>query len=178
MYIGEIYLGWAQALLREYEVAAASLAHAAEIGQAFGGRPVSYDRLLLAEGDLAVSTGRIGDALELAGRAAEYSRDIGSIFSEGYAHRLWARVLAKAEPPQWEEAEAHLANSLNLFEQGDAVLEAARTQQAWGILCRDQGNQAAAREHMEQAAAKFEKAGLAGELAKTKQELASLAAVL
>ena len=71
--------------------------------------------------------------------------------------------------PQWDEAEAQLAESLRLLEAGQSQLEAARTQVAWGTLCRDRGDLAAARAHWERAAAQWEASGLTHELERTRE---------
>jgi len=39
--------------------------------------------------------------------------------------------VSQAEGPQWDEAEAQLAHSLRLLEEGHSRLEAARTRVAW-----------------------------------------------
>ena len=71
-------------------------------------------------------------------------------------------------PPQWDEAEDQLAQSLRLLEEGQSRLEAARTHVAWGAICRDRGDFIGAREHWEQAATQWEKSGLTHDLARTR----------
>ena len=83
--------------------------------------------------------------------------------------------MAALDPPQWDEAEAQLAHSLRLLEEGQSWLEAARTHVAWGAVCRDRGDLAAARAHWEQAAAQWERSELGHELVRTRALMESLA---
>ena len=53
-------------------------------------------------------------------------------------------------------------------------MEAVGSHLAWGSLCRDRGDLAAAREHWEQAAAQFEASGLVQELERIRTLLADL----
>ena len=39
-----------------------------------------------------------------------------------------------------KEAEAHIAESRQILLSGEILLEDARTQVAWGLLCRDHGD--------------------------------------
>ena len=83
--------------------------------------------------------------------------------------------MSQAEGPQWDEAEARLAHSLRLLEEGHSRLEAARTRVAWGTVSRDRGDLAAARAHWEQAATQWERSGLTHELARIRALIESLA---
>ena len=76
-----------------------------------------------------------------------------------------------------EEAERHLAASIQTLLSGENLLEAARTQVAWGLLCRDRGDLASAQGHFEQAAAQFETSGLTGELETVQSYLAQRGSV-
>ena len=100
---------------------------------------------------------------------------MGGLFAEGFAQRVWGQSLAALDSPDWNDVEEHLAASLRCFEEGDARLEAARTHVAWGLLCRDRRDAAAARGHLEQAAAQFEASGLVDELERTRCALQNLA---
>jgi hypothetical protein len=57
---------------------------------------------------------------------------------------------------RWEEAEAHLAASVEILLSGEALLEAARTQVIWGLFYHSRGELASTQEHFEQAVAQFE----------------------
>jgi hypothetical protein len=98
------------------------------------------------------------------------------------ARRAWGQALAvlaqlvpaEGEGKEWDEAEAQLAESLRLFESGEARLEAARTHVAWGDACRERGDLTAAQTHWEQAAAQWEASGLEDELARTRARMAQV----
>jgi hypothetical protein len=60
-----------------------------------------------------------------------------------------------------------LTASLQEFESGDCLVEAARTHVTWGKLCQMRGDHAPAREQFEKAAAQFEASGLERELKET-----------
>jgi tetratricopeptide (TPR) repeat protein len=90
------------------------------------------------------------------------------------AQRVWGQALAIVNGPDDAQAEAHLQKSLMLFEEGEAVIEAARTHFAWGKVLRARGDTEAAREHLEQAGAQFQASGLTGELEQTKRLIDSV----
>lgn len=102
----------------------------------------------------------------------ELAREVGGILSPGIAQRVWGQALARQA--RWEEAEAHLAESWQLLLSGEVLLEAARTQVARGLLCRDRGNLTSAQKHFEQAAAQFETSGLTHELETVQSYLAQI----
>jgi hypothetical protein len=105
-----------------------------------------------------------------------------SIQNEGLARCTWGQALAALQSPvvghtdgpHWDGAETQLAHSLRLFEEGQNRLQQARTHQAWGAVCRDRGNRAAARAHWQQAAVQWEASGLDHELARTRKLIESL----
>jgi tetratricopeptide (TPR) repeat protein len=140
------------------------------------GRPLVHaDLLAAANAETAYGAGHVRQAIDLAERAVGIAQERGAIFAEGLARRAWGQALAALAPPQWDEAEAQLAHSLRLLEAGQARLEAARTHEAWGAVCRDRGDIAATRAHWEQAAAQWEVSGLDHELARTQALIESLA---
>ena len=114
------------------------------------------------------------EAITLIEKAVTQAREVGGIFAEGLAQRSWGQALAAAHAPAWDEAEEHLAISLRCFEEGEARLEAARTRVVWGQHLRDRSDLAAAREHLEKAAAQFEASELTEELERTRRIMASL----
>ena len=69
----------------------------------------------------------------------DIAQEMGGIFGEGLARRVWGQALAALMPQQRDEAEAQLAESLRLLESGQSRLEAARTHVAWGAGGRDRG---------------------------------------
>jgi predicted ATPase len=173
-YVGHGYRGWAESRLGQHEAARESMAESIAVGQSLGGQLIMADWLAAAHAEIALNAGRIEEALALAEEAVALGKSAGSLFSEGLAHRVWATALAARRPPLWEEAEAHMEASLQPLEAGEAYLEAARTHLAWGLLRRDRGDAAAARDHFEKAAAQFEASGLVRELERTRRWLLKL----
>jgi tetratricopeptide (TPR) repeat protein len=173
---------WAADRAGQYAVAAACAAKAQAVAQELGGRLSTADLRAAIDAEIALGAGRMQEALALAGRAVGLAQEVGGIFAEGLARRAWGQalaalvppVLSAAEGPRWDEAEAQLAESLRLLEAGPARLEAARTHVAWGAVCRDRGDLAAARAHWERAAAQWKASGLAHELARTRALIESL----
>ena len=68
----------------------------------------------------------------------------------------------------------YLKASVQVLFSGEILLEAARSQVAWGLHCRDRGDQASALGLFERAAAQFEMSGLTGELETVQSYLAQM----
>jgi hypothetical protein len=139
------------------------------------GRLILADWFAVARADVALAAGRIDEAPTLAEQAVGVAKQVGSIFTQGLAHRVWARALAAATPPRWEEAEAHLVTSLRAFESGEAHLPAAHARLLWGQLCRDRQDTAAALDHLERAADQFAASQLDDELGQARRLIAEMA---
>jgi DNA-binding SARP family transcriptional activator len=169
IYDGYLTLGWAVCRAGQYDAAAAYAAKATAILQELGGRLVMADQLAALDAEIACGAGRVREAIILAEQAVGIAQERKTIHCEGLARRTWGQALAALVHPQWDEAEAQLAESLRLLEAGQSQLEAARTQVAWGTLCRDRGDLAAARAHWERAAAQWEASGLTHELERTRE---------
>lgn len=122
--------------------------------------------------ELLLSAGRVEEALACAEAVVELAREMGGVLSAGLAQRVWGQALMQLT--RWEEAEAHLAESWQILLSGENLLEAARTQISWGLLCRNRGDQASAQEHFESAAAQFEASGLTRELELVRNYLAQM----
>jgi hypothetical protein len=137
---------------------------------------VLADQLAALDAEIACGAGRVREAIALAERAVGIAQERKTIHCEGLARRTWGQALAALETPCWDEAEAQLAHSLRLLEEGQSRLAAARTQVAWGAVCRDRGDLAGAQAHWQQAAAQWERSGLSHELARTRALMGSLAA--
>lgn len=159
---------WAESRLGEHQAARESVTQAEAIAYKLGGHLFFDDWLAAIKVELALNAGRIEEALTRAEQATDFVRSVGGKFAEGTVQRAWGGALAALDPPQMDEAEAHLSRSLELFDSGGAVLEAARTHVAWGRVLMARGNAGAAREHFEKAAAQFQASGLARELEETR----------
>jgi tetratricopeptide (TPR) repeat protein len=174
VYIGYGAKGWAEGRFGLFEDAINSMALSQTAAQELGGAVMMADWFAAGNAEIAFGVGRLKEALALAEQAVKIAQKMGGIFAEGAARRVWGQALAALTPPQWDEAEAQLAESLHVLESGQNRLEAARTHVAWGTVCRDRGDLAAAREHWEQAAAQWEKSELPWELEKVQTLIASL----
>ncbi|HEX9077511.1 MAG TPA: tetratricopeptide repeat protein, partial [Anaerolineae bacterium] len=168
VFVGAILTGWAESRLAQHAEAAAHIAQAKSVAEQLGGQLTMTERLAAAEAEIALNTSHLQEAVMLAEQAVAQAQAVGSIYSEGLAHRVWGQALARLEPARWEEAEEHLGASLSAFEAGEARLQAAHTHVAWGRVLHERGNNDAARVHFEQAAAQYEASGLAEQLEETR----------
>lgn len=166
----------AQSRLGQHPDAQETMKASRAIAAQLGGQFLMWDWLAAVEAELAHNAGRMEDAIALAERTVAISNSIGGIFSAGWARRVWADALAASVPPQWEDAQIHLATSCELFESGGALLEAARTHVAWGQMLRTWGKAEEARAHFVKAAAQFQTSGLMDELGRTQELIDSLSA--
>lgn len=169
LYVGYGYQAWAESRLGDPVAASASMAKSKQIGQQSGGRLTSADAFAAASAEIALHAGRTTDALALAEQTVKSAKSMDDNFAQGLAQRVWAEALAAIEPPRYDQAEVHLAESLRVFEEGDARLEAARTHVAWGKILLKCGKENAVREHFEKAEAQFEISGLTEEMKLARQ---------
>lgn len=163
VYLGYGFRGWAESRMGQHEDAIKSMAQSQAIESQLGERLLLRDWLAAAHAEVVLAAGRVEDALSRAEATVEFARSVGGIYGEGLAHRVWGQALAEGCPPNWDEAEAHLATSVQVLESGEAFLEAARTHVVWGQICRNRGDLLSALEHFGKAAAQFETSGLASE---------------
>jgi tetratricopeptide (TPR) repeat protein len=160
VYVGHGFCGWAYARLGQFEAAQDSLARSEEIAQTLGGRLILADWFAAANAEIALATRHAEQALQLAREAVQTAQGVGSVFSAGLAQRVWGEALVRLSPPQWEEAERHLATSVQLLESGQILLEAARVRVAWGHICSAQGKQTEAQALWAAAAEQFKRSGV------------------
>jgi class 3 adenylate cyclase/tetratricopeptide (TPR) repeat protein len=163
LYAGLAFRGWANGRLGHHAAARRDMEQSNAVGAGLG-RLILADWFAVARADVAVSAGRIEEAVTLAEQAVGVANQVGSVFTEGFAHRVWAQALAATAPPRWDEAEAHLATSLRALESGEARLPTAHTHLVWGQLCRDRQDTAAALDHLRKAADRFAASQLDDEL--------------
>lgn len=119
--------GWAHARLGQLPEAQANFETAQRLGAQAGGHLFFADMFEAAYAELALRQGNMDVARERAIHAVEMARATGSVFSEGLAQRVWAQTLAH------EPAAPHFAESIHLFEAGNAQIEAARARTAWDL---------------------------------------------
>ena len=173
--VGNAWRGWAEGRAGDFEAAAASMARSQAVIQEPGGQVIGADWIAAINAEIALGMGCFEDALALTERAIGIAQKMGGIFAEGLARQVRGQALAALDPPRWDEAEAQLTESLRLLESGQHRIEAARTHEAWGTVCRDRANLTAAREHWEQAAVQFEASDLLQDLERIHALLADLA---
>lgn len=168
-------IGLAQSWLGRRDESAANRALARE---RLKGRPTILigDWLVMAEIDGSLHQGRVADSLALAQEAVARSGAHGRIFGEGLAHSCWARGLIVQDPPDYDEAERHLAQSVRLLTDGEHRLAVAHANMLWGYAKFARGERDAAISLIEQAEAQFESAPLPIPLAQARAWLAALRA--
>lgn len=171
VYFAHGFRAWAESRLGNPAAGLASMAHTHAIGHNLGGRLLIRDWFAAAEAEMTLAAGHPQSALTLAEEAVAIAKTVEGIFAEGLAERVWGQALTALQHPHGSEVEGHLTASLRAFETGEAHLEAARTHAIWGAICRDHGDWAGARHHLEKAAAQFGDSGLSSELEKAHQGL-------
>jgi tetratricopeptide (TPR) repeat protein len=164
IYAGHGFQSIAQSRLGKHAAAFESMTRSQALGEKLGQNLIFGDWFAAAGAEIALNAVQIDNALELAEQAAARGQQMGGLYSQGLAHRVWGQALAAHQPPRSAEAEKHFAESLRLFEAGQARLEAARTRLAWGKMLRERGEPDAARQELAQAAAQFDRSGLTREL--------------
>jgi tetratricopeptide (TPR) repeat protein len=174
LHAGLAFRGWANGRLNHHAAARRDMEQSNAVGAGLG-RLILADWFAVARADIALAVGRIDEALTLAQQAVGITNQVGSVFTEGLAHRVWAQALAAATPPRWDEAEAHMATSLRALESSEAHLPAAHAQLISGRLCRDRQDTAAALDHAQKAAHQFAASQLDDELRQTRRLIAEIA---
>ncbi len=163
-HIGLVFEAWSLSMLGRHAEAAGQMAEAQAVAKTLGGRLFMADWAAAATAELAHNAGEREQAIGQAQQAVEFARSIGGIFGEALAHRVWGVALASLPEPNHAESDAHLSSSIELFESGGALLEAAHTHLLWGQLSQERGDGVAATDHLRRAAPVFEEAGLTAQL--------------
>ncbi len=167
LYLGYGLRAWAESWLGRHKEAIQSMARSQAASQKLGERYLFQDIFAAATAEIFLAAGRVEEALTHAETTVELARTVGGNLSEGIAQRVWGQALASLS--HVEEAETHLAASVQVLFSGEILLEAARTQVAWGLLCRDRGDLVAAHGHFESAIAQFEASGLIHDLERVRR---------
>ena len=158
-----VFGGWAKVRLEKYKEAMQSLERAQDASRKLGRQIMGQDIFAAVSAELRLSTGQVEEALAQAQATIELARaEVGGMLSEGIAQRVWGQALVRLAC--WEEAKTHLNASVQTLLSGENLMEVARTQVIWGLLCRDHGEREEAIAHFRQAAAQFESSGLTREL--------------
>ena len=167
LYAGHAERAYAESRMGDHDAARADMLTFKELSHEFSPQISYADWYAAAEAQIVLRAGDVEEALVVAQRGAELSQSMQALFGGAISQRVWGQALVLLDPPCYDEAEAHFAESLRMFEEGDARLEAARTQVEWGKLLDARGNGDGAREQYQKAAAQFQASGLESELAET-----------
>jgi len=169
-----LWRAWAEANARQFRAAEASMAEAQAVAQQLGGSLVLGDYTPAVKAEIALGTGRVPEALDLAEQAVATAQEAGNLLLEAYGRRARGQALARFQPSRWGEAETAFAASLRLFESMPCPPQSAYTHLVWGTACRDRGDLAAAREHWEQAVTLWESCGITWQAEKARALIATL----
>jgi tetratricopeptide (TPR) repeat protein len=174
LYAGLAFRAWANGRLGHHAAAHSDMEQSNAVGAGLG-RLILADWFAVARADIALAAGRIDEALTLAEQAVGVANQVGSVFTEALARRVWAQALAATTPPRWDEAETLMATSLRALESGQARLPAAHARLVWAHLCRDRQDTAAALDHAQRAADQFAASQLDEELRQARRFIAQTA---
>jgi len=172
-YVGYALWAWSAARNGQLDIAAEKMIKSHEVAQKLGGKAIMGDIAMAARSEIALLKGDWNDAVELAQKTLEVAQMTGAVWSAGVAYRVWGQALVNFDPPGWDEAEMHLAESLSVLETGENRLEAARTHLIYGKICHDRGNTATALNHWEQANRQFTESKATREIQKVQNLMAS-----
>lgn len=140
-----------ESFLGQHKKAGESLARAQQLLQSFGGQIPALDTHIAGEALILLQAGRLEQAIEKARQALALGREVGSLYTEGIAERVWGEALSASGPGNYQEVETHLTASAIAFEKGGAILYLAQTYMAWGDLYAKQAK-------LEDALGKYHKA--------------------
>ena len=160
LYLSYGVLAWNLAMGGRFDEASAVMEKCLSLAKQSGGQLIMLDQFTARQADITLGLGRVEETLNLAEQAIGIARQMGGIWAEGHARRTLGRALAALTPPRRDEAEAQMAQSVQLMESGQNLMGVAHTEIAWGEVCRDRCNLDDARDHWGKAAAFFESKGL------------------
>ena len=173
-YVGYAIWAWSTGRIGHLDIASEKMVKSQQVAQKLGGKVIMGDVFLAAQAEIALFKGDWQGAIRLAQKTLEVAQMTGAVWSAGIAYRVWGLALVNLDPPGWEEAENHFAESIGVLEveTGRNQLEAARTRVAWGEVCRDRGNRAKAHEHWEEAERQFAESDAPREIQKVQKLMA------
>jgi class 3 adenylate cyclase/tetratricopeptide (TPR) repeat protein len=174
LYAGLALRGWAQGRLGHHAAARRDMERSDAVGAGLG-QLIFADWCAVGRADIALAAGHVDEALTLAEQALGVANQVGSVVTEGWAHRVWAQALAAATPPRWDEANEHMTTSLRALESGEARLPAAHTRLVWARLCRDRHDLTAALDHAQRAADQFAASQLDDEVSRARRLIDEIA---
>jgi tetratricopeptide (TPR) repeat protein len=164
---GYLIQGSAQISQGNHDLAKASMQRAQQLAEQIGHEWTDLYVLVL-DAEIALNSGQHADAIVQAQQVFAQAQGEDNLWMQGRALRIWGRAVAASDPARWDEVEQHLGASLDAFESGEARLEAAHTHVTWGKLLAQRSNTQAAREHLAQASAQYEKSELTEQVAEVR----------
>ena len=129
-----------------------------QIAQSMGGQLILADWFAAADGEIALSAGRLDQAMESAQTTLSSGGAATLPMSHGIAERVWASALARLGADA-AECDRHFASSIKLFAEGGLVLQLALTRLFWSGALRARGDAPAAQEQLERAVAQLQANG-------------------
>lgn len=156
-YIALDTLAFAQSHKGEHEAALRSRAEAVAVRKPLGGT-ITEDWFDAMGTELLLNAGRTEDALAQALPMAAASKQAGMLLSYPIAERVIGCALARTGA-DLAEVEAHFSAGLLVCAETGYVGEMIRTQLAWGQICRERGDEAAAQSHFAPALQRLEAGG-------------------
>jgi tetratricopeptide (TPR) repeat protein len=172
--VGYALWAWSAGRYGQLDVAIENMLRWEEVARQLGGKVIMGDVSMAARAEIALLKGDWNNAIELANQTLEVAQMTGAVWSAGVAYRVWGQALVNLNPPGWEAAEKHFAESISVLETGKNRLEAARTHLVWGNVCHDRGNTATALNHWEQANRQFTESNASREKQKVQDLMAAL----
>lgn len=117
---------WACTRLDQTDEAELRFGQAQQVAAAAGGQLFYADLFYAAYAELALRQHNPEQARTRAEHAVELAQQVGSIIAEGLAQRTWGQALAETDSTAAQE---HLIKSVELFNAGNARIEAERTRE-------------------------------------------------
>jgi len=165
------FQGWALSRAGEHLAAAESMSRSQAVGEGLGPKLILADWFAVARAEMALNAGHTREAVELCRDALVVAERIGSVFTQGLTHEVWAMAVAEDSAA---EAEAHFAKAIDLIESGDGVLAAGYVYFEWAQLCERQGHTEDAVGHFSTAALRYEACGLPDRAVKARARLSEI----
>jgi tetratricopeptide (TPR) repeat protein len=111
--------------------------------------------------EVLAKTGAVQEAIGSANEAIRISRETGSRWGLHFAYRAVALAAMQQQPPDWDQAEQAVMESLRECEETSQLCQAAVAHFYWARILVKKGDLPSARTHLEEAARRFSEMGMA-----------------
>lgn len=152
-------LAWSHSSLGNFQEERLHREQAQRIIQQRGGGVLLADWYRAGDAQSALRAGDAEQALTLASELAPVCRKEGTLLGLGLAEQVWGVALGRRDLSRMAEADVHLLAGLQVMEESEQVLAAARLRLEWADLCRRRGSHEQAAVLRAQAVAQFEASG-------------------